>query len=196
MNYEAAKKYILTRLERELDPRLTYHSVAHTIDVLESAIRLAELENITGEDKVILQTACLFHDTGMLKTYRGHEEASVEICRELLPEFGYSEGQIKDITGMILTTKLPQCASHNLDKILCDADLDYLGRPDYFMIAHKLKFEWEVLNIHRTTLRQWYVIQKNFLSGHKYFTKSAIQTRESMKQENLLQVELILNHEK
>jgi uncharacterized protein len=196
MNYEAAKKYILTRLERELDPRLTYHSVAHTIDVLESAIRLAELENITGEDKVILQTACLFHDTGMLKTYRGHEEASVEICKELLPEFGYSEGQIKDITGMILTTKLPQCASHNLDKILCDADLDYLGRPDYFMIAHKLKYEWEVLNIHTTTLQQWYVIQKNFLSGHKYFTKSAIQTRESIKQENLRQVEIILNHEK
>ena len=79
MNYESVKKYILTRLDRELDPNLTYHSVSHTIDVLESAIRLAELENISNDDKILLQTACLFHDTGMLKTYRGHEEASVEI---------------------------------------------------------------------------------------------------------------------
>lgn len=196
MNYEAAKKYILTRLERELDPRLTYHSVAHTIDVLESSIRLAELENIAGENKILLQTACLFHDTGMLKTYKGHEEASVEISMELLPQFGYSQDQIDSITGMILTTKLPQCASLNLDKILCDADLDYLGRADYFMIAHRLKYEWEVLNIHKTTLQEWYVIQKNFLSNHRYFTQSANMTREGMKQENLRQVELILNHEK
>jgi HD superfamily phosphodiesterase len=119
MNYEGLKKYILKRLERELDPRLTYHSIDHTLDVLESAIRLAELEKITSTDLILLKTACLLHDSGMLVTYRGHEEASIEICRQTLPSFSYSQADTDSVCEMIMTTKLPQNASHYIDKILC-----------------------------------------------------------------------------
>ena len=196
MNYENAKKFILNKLERELDPKLTYHSIAHTLDVLESAVRLAELEKLSTADIMLLKTASLFHDAGMLVTYRGHEEASIEICRQTLPAFDYSETDTETVCRMIQTTKLPQCASESLDKILCDADLDYLGRPDFFMIAHRLKYEWDVLNIHPTTLQEWYQIQRDFLSNHKYFTISAIKLRQSFKMENLKQIEFMCNHEK
>ena len=60
---------------------------------------------------LLLKTACLFHDTGMMVTYRGHEEASVIICRDTLPGFSYTPEQIEAVEGMIITTKLPQCAS-------------------------------------------------------------------------------------
>lgn len=196
MNYETAKKFIFKKLEKDLDPRLTYHSIDHTIDVLESAERLAEMEQLQERDLIILKTACVFHDSGMLVTYRGHEEASIKICQENLPAFGYQEDDIETICRMIRTTMLPQCASKHLDKILCDADLDYLGRPDFFMIAHKLKYEWDVLDINPTTLLEWYAIQKNFLSVHKYFTKSAIKLRQARKMENLKQIEIMCNHEK
>ena len=196
MNYEAAKKFILNKLERELDPRLTYHSIDHTLDVLGSAVRLAEMENLPAKELILLKTASIFHDSGMLVTYRGHEDASIEICKETLPAFNYSEEDIEIISRMILTTKLPQCASIHLDKILCDADLDYLGRPDFFMIAHRLKYEWDVLNFHPTTLQEWYKIQREFLSAHKYFTVSAIKLRQTTKMENLRQVEFMCNHEK
>jgi uncharacterized protein len=196
MNYEGAKNFILNKLQKELDPRLTYHSIAHTNDVLESAVRLAVMEKIPDEDMVILKTACLYHDSGMLVTYRGHEEASIELCREILPSFGYDQESIEVICRMITTTKLPQCASNLLDKILCDADLDYLGRPDFFMIAHRLKYEWDVMGIHPTTLRDWYKIQRDFLSVHKYFTDSAMKLRQSYKLENLRQVEFMCTHEK
>ncbi len=196
MNYKSVEKFILSKLEYELDPRLTYHSVDHTVDVLESAIRLSKLEGLTANEIIILKTACLFHDTGMLVTYRGHEEASVQICLQTLPSYNYNEDQIEIICRMIQTTILPQCASQNLDKILCDADLDYLGRPDFFMIAHRLKYEWDVLKIHPTTLMEWYKIQKDFLSAHRYFTKSAIKLRQANKLENLKQIELMCNHEK
>jgi uncharacterized protein len=195
MNYEEAKNFIISKLEKELDPRLTYHSIHHTMDVLESAVRLAEMEEISTEQMIILKTACLFHDSGMLVTYRGHEEASIEICKEFLPGFGYTPDQIMTICRMIKTTKLPQCASALLDKILCDADLDYLGRPDFFMIAHRLKFEWDVLEIHPTTLVEWYKIQRDFLSNHKYFTRSAVKLRQASKLENLKQIEFMCNHE-
>jgi len=196
MNYEAVKKFILSKLERELDPRLTYHSINHTLDVLESAIRLAEMEKLSSKEILLLKTACVFHDSGMLVNYRGHEEASIEICRQTLPAYNYKEEDTEIICRMILTTKLPQCASQHLDKILCDADLDYLGRSDFFMIAHRLKYEWDILNIHPTTLQEWYLIQKDFLSAHRYFTISAIRLRQSIKMENLKHIEFICNHEK
>jgi uncharacterized protein len=196
MNYEGAKNFILSKLERELDPRLTYHSVKHTKDVLDSAVRLADMEKISPEDLILLKTACIFHDSGMLVTYRGHEEASIEISREILPSFNYSRQDTETVCRMILTTKLPQCANDKIDKILCDADLDYLGRKDFFMIAHKLKYEWDVLNIKPTTLFEWYFIQREFLSTHKYFTPSAIRLRQEYKMENLRQIEFMCNHEK
>jgi uncharacterized protein len=196
MNYEGANKFILNKLKKELDPRLTYHSIEHTLDVLESAVRLAELEKLSSKDMLLLKTACVFHDSGMLVTYRGHEEASIELCKEILPAFNYEPGDTETVCRMIKTTKLPQCASEALDKILCDADLDYLGRPDFFMIAHRLKYEWDILNIHPTTLQEWYQIQREFLSSHKYFTESAIKLRQHVKMENLKQIEFMCNHEK
>ena len=195
MNFEGAKKFILNKLEKELDPRLTYHSLAHTLDVLDSAIRLADHEKLPDDETLLLKTACLFHDSGMLVTYKGHEEASIDICRQILPAFNYDETDTAAICRMIRTTKLPQCADEISDKILCDADLDYLGRPDFFMIAHKLKYEWDILKINPTTLMQWYQIQRNFLSSHQYFTDSAIRLRQSIKMENLQQIEFMCNHE-
>ena len=45
MNFEAAKKFIVPKLEKELNPELYYHGVHHTLDVLESATKLAEKES-------------------------------------------------------------------------------------------------------------------------------------------------------
>ena len=93
------------------------------------------------------------------------------------------------ISEMIITTKLPQSASTYLEKILCDSDLDYLGREDFFMIAHQLQYEWNVLNIRRTTLREWYELQIMFLENHSFFTASSIRLRDEKKADNLKQVQ-------
>ena len=188
MNYPDARDFIIKKLVDELEPDLTYHSIDHTLDVLNSATQLAELENINEHDRIILETAALFHDSGMLKTYLGHEDASVEIAHEYLPGFAYTEKDIKMISDMIITTKLPQSANSYLERILCDADLDYLGREDFFMIAHRLQYEWNTLNIRKTTLREWYELQIAFLENHHFFTKSARMLRDEKKAENLKQI--------
>ncbi len=196
MNFDGAKNFIFNRLKKELDPRLSYHSVEHSIDVLDSAILLADMEGLGEDDTLMLKTAAIFHDSGMLRTYIGHEDASIEIAREILPSFSYPAHSIDLICKMIYTTKLPQSALTLLEKIICDADLDYLGRPDYFMIAHQLKYEWTMMNIHPTTLLEWYKIQDKFLSGHDYFTKSAIELRQEYKMKNLAEIRELLNLEK
>jgi hypothetical protein len=76
--------------------------------------------------------------------------------------------------------------------ILCDADLDYLGRDDFFMIAHRLQYEWNKLGVYPTTLRKWYELQLQFLDNHVYFTDAAKQTRNEYKAENVAQVKELL----
>jgi predicted metal-dependent HD superfamily phosphohydrolase len=191
MDFEGAKSYILKALE-ELNPKLYYHDLSHTHDVLNSAERIARLENVSDSEAVLLKTAALYHDSGMLRTYNGHEEAACQIVSEVLPGFGYSNDQTAHICRMIMTTKLPQSASGKLEQIICDADLDYLGREDFFMISHRLKLEWNIQNIYVTTLKQWYELQVQFLESHTYFTKSAIDTRKAGKQQNLEQIKELI----
>lgn len=194
MNFESAKKFILDKLKKELKPTLYYHDVSHTMDVYESTIRIAGLEKINGDDLLLLKTAAMYHDSGMLKTYVGHEEASCEIASEYLPGFGYNTDEITQINKMIMATKLPQNASDHLDQVICDADLDYLGREDFFMISHRLKLEWIIQDFNPTTLKEWYKLQVSFLGNHQFFTKSAKETRDAGKLINLNQIKEICMH--
>lgn len=189
MNYHKARDFIIKKMTTELKTELTYHNVEHTMDVMQAAENFARQENVNGKELTILKTAAVFHDSGMLKTYIGHEEASIEIANKYLPDFGYEQEDIETISKMILTTKLPQSASTFLEKIICDADLDYLGREDFFMIAHKLKYEWNVLDIRKTSLREWYELQIMFLENHIFFTNSAKELRDEKKSDNLKQVQ-------
>lgn len=193
MDYQGVKTFILNKLTSELNPNLYYHDLSHTMDVLDSVERLADMENLPEGERTLIRTASLFHDSGMLKTYIGHEEASCEITQALLPGFGYSEKEISSINSMIMATKLPQSAQTKNEQIICDADLDYLGRKDFFMISHRLRYEWDLFKLKSLSLKEWYFLQIDFLNNHTYFTKSAIETREMGKQQNLNQILEILN---
>jgi len=115
MDFDGVKEHILTRLEKELKPTLYYHDINHTLDVYRSAERIASLEKVSKHDELLIKTAALFHDSGMLRTYTGHEEASCDIAKETLPNYGYEAEGIKSVCKMIMTTKLPQSASDQLE---------------------------------------------------------------------------------
>ena len=194
MDIAKAKEYITHRLSHETNLDYYYHNIDHTLDVWRSAIRLCRMEKVSDRDQILIETAALFHDSGMLSTYIGHEAASVEIVKEALPGFGYSADDIDLISRMIMTTKLPQSAKTHHEMILCDADLDYLGRDDFFMIAHGLRLEWNRLQIRPTTLADWYKLQISFMEDHTFFTDSSISLRQDGKDGNLQQVKDLVNH--
>ena len=188
MDFEGVKKFALNKLVKDLDPRIVYHNAEHTIDVLESAMRLARMEKLNGHDLTLLKTACVLHDIGMLKTYVGHEDASAEFAGKYLPGYGYSAADIKIINDMIIATRLPQGANGLLEELICDADLDYLGRTDFYMVSLRLKYEWDTLGVNPTTLKEWYQIQVDFLSEHQFFTASANKLRLEGKERHLEEI--------
>lgn len=184
MDYQAVNKAIIQKLQEELPEHLSYHSVAHVLDVIEATIQIAAGEGVSGEALVLLKTAALFHDTGFLFGAKDHEQKSCELAETYLPGYGYDPAQINKIKGMILATKIPQTPHNHLEQILADADLDYLGRDDFFTIGNKLYDELAMFGI-ITNERDWNLLQERFLESHHYHTATAIRSRNAKKQENL-----------
>ena len=50
-----------------------YHNVGHTIDVYARTAYLADVENVTEEEKTDLLLAAAFHDTGFSSSYAQNE---------------------------------------------------------------------------------------------------------------------------
>ncbi|WP_022824205.1 HD domain-containing protein [Hymenobacter norwichensis] len=193
MNQELAEKYILHELKTQLPATLYYHSVHHTLDVTHAAMQLATAEGVINEEpRKLLRTAALFHDAGFLRTLNEHEAASCELVHDVLPGFGYSPAQIEAISAMIMATKLPQAPQSHLAEILCDADLDYLGRPDFEPIAHTLFLEFQARQLIAADDNAWNRLQEQFLVAHRYWTKTAIAQREAGKQARLADIRVKL----
>jgi class 3 adenylate cyclase/HD superfamily phosphodiesterase len=187
INYKKAEQFIMKKLEDELPDDLFYHAINHTIDVRDSAEKIGILEGVDGEDMMVLKTAAMYHDAGFTKQYFKNEPIGVAMSKEILPNFGYSPEQIETIEKMIMATQVPQTASTLLEKILCDADLDYLGRDDFYTIGNKLKKELMARNIVKDN-KQWDELQISFLQKHKYFTDSSKNTREPEKLKRLEEI--------
>jgi TolB-like protein/Flp pilus assembly protein TadD len=180
-DYSRAEKHIVALLEAGM-PRLPYHNINHVHDVLNSSVAIAKQEGLNEGEIKLLRVAALLHDIGFVHSPANHEERGAQMAREILPPFGFTNDQIEVIEKMILATRLPQSPATHLEKVLCDADLDYLGREDFYEIGNKLLEELKATGIVETE-REWNIMQKTFLEGHRYHTKFSKKNREGKKQE-------------
>lgn len=184
-DFEGAMSYVLDRLERELSPRLVYHSINHTRDnVVPASQYLAKMEGLDGDAYQLLQTAAYFHDIGFTEQYIDHEQVSARIAAEILPRFKYSPRDIRAIRKMILATKLPQSPGSLPEKILADADLDVLGRQDFLKRNRDLRAEMEAYGKSFGDV-EWYGSQLRFLQLHHYWTGTARRLRNDTKLSNI-----------
>jgi adenylate cyclase len=181
MDFENLRKEIITRMKSLLPDNVSYHDIPHTLNVEKAALRYAQLEGINEYDTLLLRTAVLLHDSGFIRRYHKNEDFGIQIARSVLPEFGYGEEQIEIISGIISATKFEIEPTTILEKIMCDADHDYLGRPDYHSIANKLRNE--LANYDETfTQKEWIQFQLSFLeNNHQYYTETARNIREQGK---------------
>ena len=192
MDFIGARDYILEKLRNELDKKLCYHNLSHTLDVHQAVIRLSTLEQVPHETIVLLETAAFYHDSGMVVKYDDHEKYSIAIANETLPKYGYSEEEILEIGNLIQVTTLPQKATSHAEQIICDADLDSLGREDFFVQSFNLRLEWENCNIRRMTPSEWFSFEIQFLEDHQYYTASARMLRNEQKIRNLEKIKILL----
>lgn len=192
MEFDKAKKFVIGKLEEGLEKNLYYHCVEHTISVLNAVTRMAKIEHIEGDDFILLRTAALYHDSGFLKKYIGHEVESVKFAKQTLPDFGYSDEDIEQIAVMIMATQIPQRPKNLLSEILCDADLDYLGTSSFTKIASDFFRELVAYGFIESE-KEFNYLQVSFLESHAYYRKNTIYTRQPKKQKHLEKIRKIVN---
>lgn len=192
MNFESAKASILKRLENELPENLHYHGIDHTFDVLRTIEMYSLMEGVSTEEFELLQTAALYHDSGFIYQYSKNEPIGVKIAQESLPEFGYTPEQIDIVSDVIMATDITIEPESLIGKIMCDSDLDYLGRDDFHITCQKLKIEFYLQSFIGDEY-EWEKMQLAFMKKHKYYTKSARELRDYKKEKHIKELQELLN---
>ena len=181
------RQKILEMLKEKLPAELTYHSIEHTLDVLQATEWISKAENVTDEELSLLKTAALFHDVGYIYSRENHEQKSCTIARDILSSNGIDNSTIEKVCALILATIFPHNPKNKLGEIICDADLDYLGRDDYFVISQKAFNEFKHFGIVNNEA-DWKNMQMKFLESHRYYTTTSITLRKSKKEEHLMKI--------
>ena len=189
-SFQNVRDYFIDLLEQnEFISKLKYHGPHHTIDVMKSAERIGLAEGISKEDLMLVKLAALFHDSGFLNKYENNEFEGAKLAKRELPRYGFTERQVDKVVNMILATKIPQDPKNHLEEILCDADLDYLGRDkeEFDRISSSLAQELIDMEVLKS-FDSWDPIQIKFLESHQYYTKTCIKDRRPNKIERLREI--------
>ncbi len=191
--FEHMRNDIINRLRSLLPEEVNYHDLNHTLNVEKAAIRYAKLEGVDEESIRLLRTAVLYHDAGFIIRYDHNEEFGVRLAEENLPRFGYTPSQIKKIAAIIKCTASGETPTNLLEKLMCDADHDYLGRPDYHNVVKKLRIEMENFGKYFTE-SEWIEFQLNYLEKHhRYFTQTAKNIRVQSKKARISELKSMLS---
>lgn len=175
---------LMDRFKKDLPVYLTYHNAAHTRYVLDKATLIAKEEKVEGNQLNLVQIAALYHDSGFLKGLVDHENVGCEIIKAELPAYDFSELEIQQICGMIIATKIPQRPQNLFEKIVADADLEYLGTDLFDLGSQRLFDELRYFNSELTRM-EWLKIQIRFLESHQYHTDFCQRFRQPKKLEHL-----------
>ena len=156
---------------------LHFHKKEYIHRVCNQAELLGRSENISDDELLLSQTAALMLFSGLSETYDHFENASVDIVRQILPEFGYDEKQIDRVCNLILATKEPFLPQNTLESIMIDAKMEYIGRSDYLTQVTLLYMEKK--NAYRDLSREKFLKQQvELISNFNYFTLAAQRLRE------------------
>lgn len=181
--------YIRSLFKDELPSGIKYHDAAHTLHptrgVVAAANRIALSENISEQDRELIIAAAYFHDCGYIREYDKNEPIAARMAGRILKLIGYKPKEIGKIQKMILATDLQVEPQTHAEKILCDADLDHLGRDDFLILDQRLRTGRRIRGLDVNDDIKWYRGTLNLLKKHKYYTKSQKKLRDQKKHKNL-----------
>lgn len=189
MNLNNEKAYptlcmqLLATLAQSLPAHLTYHSISHTIDVANVCDAYIKYYKIDEKYAKLIRIAAVGHDFGYIISPKQHEERSINTLSQILPQI-LNPREISLVNGMIRATKVPQEPKSFYEKIVADADLDYLGRADYDVLSAGLFKEFQYYHI-ANTQTEWLELQIQFLENHEFHTPFALAFRKPLKLEKL-----------
>ena len=183
---EKASNFVTHLLNNSLPDSCLYHNLVHTQRVLKSTKEIIENTSLSEEDKEILLSTALFHDTGYIHGAENHEVESAKIATKFLTEEGIQEDFIEKVVNCILATKIEASPSTLLDNIIRDADSSHFAKEYFQEASELLRQELKLQKIGRFTKLQWLEENIEMLeSKHEYYTDYAKTQWQPNKEENV-----------
>jgi len=189
--YYKLRKEALQILKSRLPKELYYHGIAHTLNVLKVCNQYIHREKIPAHKAKLLRIAALLHDIGFTEVSGEHESRSALMAEAMMSRLGFPKEDIGIVKRLILATKIPQSPKNLLDKVICDADLDYLGRDDFKKISDKLYKEIKASSP-GFTKNEWNLRQIAFLESHSYHTEFARKNRQPKKEARIRELKQLV----
>jgi len=189
--------FVSNLLANKLSHLYVYHNLGHTRRVVKSIQEIIEGENISGADAENLIIAAWFHDTGFVEGCKDHEEKSAEIAKAFLSEKGIDERRIKDISSLILATKMDYEPKTLLEKAICDSDYGHFKDNEFVQISELLRNEWRLTSDKIFSDVEWTEENISFLTKkHNFHTNFALNNWQTGKDMNLATLFKSLNKHK
>lgn len=183
-----AGAYASNFINEKMPKKFVYHDIEHTENVVNSCKELGAKYFLSEKDLSLLVTAAWFHDIGYVDGPEGHEARGAEKVAVFLKDRGFGESDIAVVQGCIMATKMPQSPSTILEKIICDSDLNHLGKDNYWERCVKVRQE---LMIAKNTIMQedaWLDFEIQFLESHSYHTDIAQTSWGEQKKQHIKQL--------
>jgi len=179
---------VLGNILTDLPDSLHFHRIEYAQKVYNQSFLLCRAEEVEQEDRLLVRTAALMLYTGLTQSFNNYENRSSVIAREILPDYKYSEPQIDRVCNLVLATKQPFQPNNQLEKILIDAKMEYIGRPDY---TTQIKLLFQELKEAGSNIngQQFKKQQLELLYGFEYFTTAARRLREVTSEDQMATLE-------
>jgi len=189
MNYkqlqEDVEQHVSDYFHTHNDPRLVYHNLEHTEEVVSAAQQIANHYQLNEQDYFTVTVAAYFHDTGYFEDAFNHEVKGAELADQFLLTHKVNDEVRQQVKSAILATKIPQTPKSQIDKIICDADLFHLGLADFRKKGKLMHKEAELIHKKDISKLDWRKRDIQFMESHRYHTDYAILLLNDQKQANI-----------
>ena len=191
---DAAQDAAMHHLQSKHNAAYCYHNLAHTERVVQSALLLAEAACLNEEDRAQVIVAAWFHDTGYYDQIDQHESFSAEYARDFLESMNVQPAFMKHVIELIKKTSILSEPENRLQEIVRDADLHYLGIPEYLSLAEDLRKEWEQTIEKYYDEKEWLEQNMRFMLKHTFYTPEARSHYQHGKEQNMALLRRELAH--
>lgn len=168
---ESMQLRVIIDYSRIYSPNHPYHNFVHEFDVADTAVRRGFEAGLPLGQIYCLARAGIMHDA-VNKGLPDDEEKSAEMHGALLEILQFQNVEIERDKKIIRATKIPTSPNGELEERICDADVDNLGRADFFERCEELRVEKKV-----PSKLAWYKGTAKFIAGHEYYTVQARMER-------------------
>ncbi|MCX6255671.1 MAG: triple tyrosine motif-containing protein [Bacteroidia bacterium] len=164
------EEMVMKMFDDEAPPNLYFHNSSLVKNISNQVELLSTAEKLPEEEFINLKLASVFLLTGFISDYEKPMEASSRLVEEILPRYGFDQGNVESTKRIIRNSFTDQQESES-DNILHDARYVYLGRVDYMKLTDKLLRERTEYGKHSDN-KTWIEIQRKLLKDHEFITNT------------------------